>query len=323
MQHYKSEFTTHVAALIDMAREDPDDFVAENDINVAMVAMERLVLCGQMSASDLIRCCQHHDHRDRLLTFVVKQFADGGDLSRKRIQNALLDADENMYDTRHAHLVFNEPGDQETLIAWVRESYIERHDHPLFRAFDPDVYWPYQVRKFIVRNDFSRAWDNLKRARNGFLPPGVSPLDTGHYAKGQRWGMVSKELLPKLVSELFVAMRVEGLVDDVPERMHVCSYATTTRYPKRMPINNRKPAVSHVNSKLPGWDFATVFSLEVCQETVSKLRRENLVANWRPYANLDARGLMVLSMARYFADKANEKRKTKYECLLREHESKQ
>lgn len=211
-----------------------------------------------------------------------------------------------------------------------RRELLNDPDHFLFHVLKPDAYWMKRVRWYIASRDYPRAWDELKKALRGFRVSRLAACAQRSGDRRYRWNQkfqpleeehghgfwASEEVLKRLVTELFAAMVGAGLVNQIPDGTYTIDggYTKMEVYETK-PCSHHKPRAYEQTTMPAGFAFASLFRAEM--PTSHYLWRSA-----RPIA-FQREGGMVLSIAEYFRQKGNERKRRKHQQLLAEYEAQQ
>jgi len=190
--------------------------------------------------------------------------------------------------------------------------------HPLYGELeiDTDAYWQQRVRRYAVRRDFRRAWDEINKARRGFVRQEGTPV--GHVSRHkQEFGACSKEVLAELVGELFAAMCTKGLVLAITDTDMVLKSGVEDRqvFETKPTKGGNKIRSYRQRVTMTGLGFASLF---FSAEMDSELAR----SRYAPKV-FDETGAQILKLAAYFRDKKNKQRERRHDRAVRELERKQ
>jgi hypothetical protein len=151
-----------------------------------------------------------------------------------------------------------------------------------------ETYWNIRVRERIQRGDFGRAWDELRKAYQGFNPKPLEPFQS--IQRGELSNLTANNLcIGLLIDELYVAMLDKGLVSE-------CSSE---------PVSLRALIGSEFKEDPSYWD---------------KRRRlfpgEAFARLWMRHGQVSPSGQRAYHVAKYLSNKRNEKRKRKIEQAM-------
>lgn len=152
-------------------------------------------------------------------------------------------------------------------------------------------YWSLVVRERIVRGDYRRAWDEIRRSLRGFRP---QPFTADEMLGGHVWRYpqdmaASVPTITTLLNELFTAMREKGLIEE-PAR-------ATLEYRMRIDGQWSEPGALFV--------IATANYNDVVARHGSM--RPKWITLTEPPITVE--GQRMLTIASYFADKRNKQRR--------------
>ncbi|HOX60924.1 MAG TPA: hypothetical protein PLV72_02880 [Candidatus Magasanikbacteria bacterium] len=173
------------------------------------------------------------------------------------------------------------------------ENWVESDTGEVYRKL-ADEYLMLNVRYYITRRDFRRAWD-----------------ETRNFWKDAHDTINRMVNMRTLVRELFSAMLTDDLVTPIVEtdRKDQNSRAPLTAYDTRPRAHNSRPISQSLYTKRPGWDMACELGFSTSEKSCRIL-------------NITTEGAMILKIAAHFRDKRNEKRKAKHLQVLAEYEKK-
>jgi len=200
--------------------------------------------------------------------------------------------------------------------------------HILLGKIDVDRYWARRVRRYLVRGDYRRTWDELNKARRGFTKPNdVRPGTISHDQRDDIGEVVfkswdayacSKEMLAELVADLFSAMEKNGLIAPISEEDKTLP---GQKMPRRVfetkPTKGGRVIRSYELSgvTVSGFGFACIFRLKA---GYMYPRRQGDGCPPKLHV-FDETGAQVLKIAAYFSKKKDERRRKKHEDALCHH----
>ncbi len=123
-----------------------------------------------MHPRSLIRRIIYSPHADHLLPVLAEQCRKGGGVRVEQFVMGLLRVKperwNDAFDPAVAGTLLSE-ADAAQIVLARQPSILAEEQHPLREFFSADAYWKERVRKFVAREDFERAWDELRRAWHG------------------------------------------------------------------------------------------------------------------------------------------------------------
>lgn len=197
-------------AFLDFVRDNPNGL---KGVDEATAKYAVLVLSENMDPKDLFDRIIKTDFADSLFHSLLDLIMTGEkDRQEKRL--ALLDAVMGATDRIWRDVILHPSVAKRFTTAKDFDHLLKRHkdklfneEHGLYRAFSSEEYWRHRVRWYIVKHDFRRARDEIKKAARGFFHGmleerpffGIITPACYHYA-------VSREVQEELLGELFQAM---------------------------------------------------------------------------------------------------------------------
>lgn len=121
-----------------------------------------------------------------------------------------------------------------------------------------DSYWSIQVRQYLARNDFRRAWDELQKAARGYLKTNVQAADFQEHSEfvqaaarpGNRCWRASPALVEALTNELYNKLKLKRKPDPIlPAWDALTTHFRTERDKRRRQKNGRR--LTEYQSSLP------------------------------------------------------------------------
>jgi hypothetical protein len=276
-----------------------------------------------MDASGLMKRACHSAHSKRLLIMLTRIFK--GKRKRHALMKTLLTLPTNYWEE---HFQMEElptlfsGGDSD--IDYIRQHHNEiltDEQHPLFRCVgDMDAYWERHIRLYIVKRDFRRAWDELRKAHRGFLSEEglaeVLKYRSRYSLRGTH--RASNTTLKTLVGELYTAMSDGSLIATLPEGNYELEneHTRVAVYETREP-RGREHAPRSYNQAIrrAGLELANIFLIQEGSYDYWNNQR-------KPYI-FQREGGMVLLIADYFRQLKNEARRKKHQKALAEYEQRQ
>ena len=190
-------------------------------------------------------------------------------------------------------------------------------DHVLRGNLDLDPYWERRVRRYLVRGDYRRTWDELNKARRGFPRPSDARPDTISYKslhvgeviyEGRYQYACSKGMLATLIGDLFTAMMTEGFVTAVTEADTKFDGSQTTIkvYEVAAPKNGRAIRSHDKRITYSGFGFACIF----------RIQEGSMFSGYGKLHIFEETGAQVIKIATYFRKKEDERRQAKYDAVV-------
>lgn len=265
------------------------------------------------SCKKLVRRCRHHAWGDDLLRALADRFRN-----KKRWMNffrAVISTPADWwgeyFSVDLAQEILDQPNIMELLIKEHPKA-IREDDHPLFECFQPDTYWARLVRRYIATYDYRRAYDEVKKANKGIRfgesdKEKKNPFDEKEYS---RRFPASREAIAQLIRELFIEMVAHGLLTALPEGNYPLADKWARRPAYETKFTTRKPRAYEQTSVVAGFEFAKMFLITP---------RGGTWENPTPDV-FSPEGGMILTMARYFADKKVASRRQRHAKALAEYQ---
>ena len=192
--------------------------------------------------------------------------------------------------------------------------------HPWRGKVNLDPYWEWRVRRYLVRGDYRRTWDELNKARRGFAKTEKTPLDTIDrlFQQSQKSEMIgevlyegrhsyacSKTMLATLISDLFTAMVEKGLVATITEAdTKLDGSITTHKVFETKPTKGGRTIRSYDQwVTVAGFGFACIF----------RIQAGRAYAGHGKFHIFDETGAQVLKIAAYFRKKKDEQRQKRHD----------
>ena len=220
---------SELLAFLDFARDNRDALQIVKDFETAKEIV--LVLAKEgVEELELLERCRHINYANKLVDVLLAWAVESrrwqpmldalAKLPKSWWEETEFRADD-LYCLLRGHEILN-------YLLHKHADMIRDQDHPLFsRGGTPtaDDYWLHQARRFIVRCDFRRAWDEIEKADRGFIGSWIkqedyrNPKDYIEDCSDRRnrcWS-ASTETIKLLLNELYSAMRQVGAIRDLTE----------------------------------------------------------------------------------------------------------
>lgn len=315
-------------AFVEFLADDPDglrtayhviDRVKPVSYNMAKAAILCLSRRKGFSCKKIVCRCRHHAWGNDLLRALADRFRN-----KKRWVSFVravisIPADwwNEYFSVDVAQRILDQPNVMELLIKEHPEA-LRKDYHPLFECFRPDTYWSQVVRRYIATYDYRRAYDEVKKASKGIRVGEPDEKDNNPFKDDMipRRFAASKSMVGQLVRELFAAMVAHNLFPPLPEGNYVLQdrRVNVQVYETKPPARHRyKPRAYEQRTTVAGFDFARLFLIRPATGWY-KTRQPDLFSS---------EGGMILTMARYFAQKKSEVRRRKHEQAMAEYERRQ
>ncbi|MEK7647815.1 MAG: hypothetical protein AAB384_02130 [Patescibacteria group bacterium] len=309
-------------SLLCFVRDDVEGIQQVRSLKVAKRIICKLAEEG-MSAGALLRRCCHLEFGEALIVEVQDHFARANQQKcffSAMVQMPALWWDENELSPRRLLKLLRGHEVLAHLLAH-HADLVTHPEHPLYCKTDislADEYWAHQTRRFIVRGDFRRAWDELQKAHRGVLN---ATIQEGHFAEKQdfitecqrpenRCWRASDLIVGSLAIELYEAMVKESLLTVITDGDRLTDSwgrMRQTVYEVKMPSGHRhQPRAYSQSVPQPGHAIALLYGEHKPGSREVQLRDE---------------GAAILKIAAHFNTVRNERRRKKHEQMLEEYES--
>lgn len=331
------------SALVAFVRDAPDGITELRDVQDAIAVLDILLKEG-MSAKDLLLRSAHWIFGGELFSHVVSAYGEHyGSRGFKAIASAIAQMpqswwDENDLDPNWFLSSFRGHDVLDHLLTHHREVIL----HPNAPLYYYDVmnsspgllfvddYWAHKVRRFIVRGDLRRAWDELQIAHRGILNATVTReqfTDPASYIDActdpmNRCWHASSEMIGMLAMELF-----DALFDEEDRLMLLTRNRDCTGRQETIVYRGGKKPTSYPQSfDRPQFRMAMLFRdfSRYDERSQNELRSGRLywVNSFYNLHHFMDEGAAILAIADYFAAKKREKKRLKYEKDLKAYERK-
>lgn len=312
-------------ALVHFVKDSPSGVRLVRSLQTALKVISALADGGMPMAQLLIRCC-HFEYGERMVIELQTRFGQG--TGRMEFVDALAHMPASWWHENgiDAHVVLGRMRGHDVLAYLFKHhsQLVTNPENPLYCDGDielADEYWMHQVRRFIVRGDFRRAWDELQKAYRGVLKATVQRSDFRDEQQyihecqqpHNRCWRASLNAVGQLSVELHDVMVEERLLTPISEEDRLTDRWGLVRvmaYETKVPSAHRyKPREYAQQIQQPGHAIAICFaesgSVEGARRGTVKLRDE---------------GAAILKIAAYFHALRNARRRLKYEVALNGYE---
>lgn len=191
---------------------------------------------------------------------------------------------------------------------------IRDEDHPLHGYLNVDEYWLARVRHYIVKKDYFRAVDELKKAWRGF------PIQKNRGVGNYRYVLpASQDTISRLINDLHEAMVMSGTIPSNDQQtMKIVRedlFYMMTRYGTSVPRDGRKPMNDTYSMEISRSDLVTQFIIGD-----EDLPRWDF---WSKPRTLSRDGIMLLSILHWYMPERNhvrnKNRRAKHEKAMAEY----
>lgn len=310
-------------SLLCFVRDDEEGIQQVRSLKVAKRIIRKLAEEG-MSAGALLRRCCHLEFGEALIVEVQDHFAHAGQQKCFVTAMAQMPAlwwEENDLSPRQL-LKLLQGHEVLAHLLGHHADLVTHPEHPLYCKTDislADEYWTHQVRRFIVRGDFRRAWDELQKAHRGVLNATIREEDflekqdfiTECQQPANRCWRASVSIVGSLAIELYEAMVKESLITVITDGDRLTDSLgrmSQTVYEVKVPSGHR-----HVPREYSQW-------VSQPGHVIATHYVECELGGWKGDKRLLDEGAAILKIAAHFNAVRNERRRKKHVQVLEEYE---
>ncbi|MEK7622086.1 MAG: hypothetical protein AAB415_02810 [Patescibacteria group bacterium] len=300
--------------------------VTEETLPMAKSAIRQLARNTEMSMEDLLRRCRHPSFGVKLLKVLLKECVKlrrGGEFWKAIFTPPSWP--EDWFSSKQVEQLLNQAPNVDQIITACRSELASKENRPLVNSLIPNAYWTSKVGGYLVKRNYPRAWDELKKATRGLLVSGQDPgYVLKHYSATAIWDRnvrpdverffpASKSLVISLTYEIHDAMVGEALISPVPMGNYVVpTRSAAVEIFETKKGMKRRARSYHQTMVRAGFDTACKHFLLIGEQ----FRTPHAITFTRE-------GGMMLMIAEYCRQKQNEKRRQKYERLARDYEGRE